>query len=472
MTRLPDGFIDRIESYRCPALDGLCDALASTGPQVSVRVNPLKGVAVPVGADTVEWCPCGFYLPERKAFTFDPALHQGLYYPQDASSMIAGTVAAMLAAGRPVRYLDACAAPGGKTTAAASVLPEGSLLVANEYVPARAAVLAENVAKWGRPDVVVTRGDTSRMRRLPGFFDIVAADVPCSGEGMMRKDAVAVEQWTPALVDECAARQREIVENLWEALRPGGYMIYSTCTFNRIENEDMLDFIISSLGGESVDLQLEKLGSGICRGITPDAPACARFMPHRLRGEGLFVGVVRKPDGPAPRSHSVKKAGPAAVDRNLKALAATARGWLTDPDSFVVEPAPNGQSLRAVPQGMVSDLRVLESVLDVVSAGVELATVKGRDLIPSQALAVSSALRADAFPRCEVGYPQAIAFLRRESVTLPDGLPRGIVLLTFGDRPLGFVKNLGNRANNLYPAAWRILSTRMPDSPPEIIKLT
>lgn len=469
MDKLPEEFIHRIESLSNPVLDGLCDALVSTEPSVSVRVNPIKGIRVPDGADIVPWCSTGYYLRSRQPFTFDPALHQGLYYAQDASSMIVGTVASALADGKPVCYLDACAAPGGKSSAAVSALPDGSLVVANEYVPARAAVLAENLAKWGSDSFVVSKGDTSRFRRLPGFFDIVAADVPCSGEGMMRKDDAAVEQWSPSLVEECAERQREIVDNLWETLRPGGYMIYSTCTFNRAENEDMLAYIIARHGGESVNLHIEELGEGIVCGLGKDDPACARFMPHRLRGEGLFVGVVRKPEDVGTRG--MRPAGKKAktMSADLKSIVAQASAWLKDSADYDIRLSKDGKTVFACRTGHAARVDSLSEVLDIVYAGVVVGTVKGRTLVPSQQLAMSAALRADAFPCYEVAYCDAVAYLRRESLVLPSGVPAGFVLLTYHGYPLGFVKNIGNRANNLYPQAWRILSTHTPEEVPDVL---
>ena len=228
-----------------PLADGLVDCLEQTAPEVAVRINrrKLRAAGVPDdwlpevcrAGEKVAWWPEGHLLPERPDFTHDPALHQGLYYVQDASSMITAHVVGALSArlgGAPLLMLDACAAPGGKSTAALDALPVGSMLVANEFDFRRASILAENIQKWGCPAVAVSRGDTARFRRLPELFDIVAADVPCSGEGMMRKDAQACAQWSERLVDECAARQWEIVENLWETLVPGGFFIYSTCTFN------------------------------------------------------------------------------------------------------------------------------------------------------------------------------------------------------------------------------------------------
>lgn len=293
---LPDGFVDSLAALGDKARR-LCDALL-TSPSLSVRSNIRK--KSPDYADfpadgRVPWCDEGLYLSSRPSFTLDPALHQGRYYVQDASSMFLGYVVRQITDGvsTPLLALDACAAPGGKTTALIDALPAGSVVVANEYVPKRAAILKENVMKWGYPGVIVTRDDTSRIPGACADFDIVVADVPCSGEGMMRKDSTAVEQWSQALVDECAVRQREIVDNLWGAVAPGGFFIYSTCTFNRYENEQVVDHMVDDLGAESVDIPVDD-GWNIATGIGTSA-RCFRFLPGFTRGEGLFMAVLRKP---------------------------------------------------------------------------------------------------------------------------------------------------------------------------------
>ncbi|MDE5661108.1 MAG: RsmB/NOP family class I SAM-dependent RNA methyltransferase, partial [Muribaculaceae bacterium] len=215
------------DGYAMPLIEAL-----ATPPSVSIRANTLKDRTVPDGAALVPWCDNGFYLPSRPLFAADPAWHQGLYYVQDASSMVYSHVVAMISrmlepqAGHGLRYLDACAAPGGKSTAALEVLPADALVVANEYDRHRANILAENIAKSGAPNAVVTRGDAARFGRMHDAFDIVAVDAPCSGEGMMRKEPEAVRQWSEALVADCAATQRRLLESLWEALRPGGVLIY------------------------------------------------------------------------------------------------------------------------------------------------------------------------------------------------------------------------------------------------------
>jgi 16S rRNA C967 or C1407 C5-methylase (RsmB/RsmF family) len=206
-------FTDMINTIGDERLSQLADTLEHTAPEVSIRLNPRKSAPLQASEDSpsrqtalptqgtlitgpVAWWPNGFYLSERPKFTLDPALHQGRYYVQDASSMILAAVARMLSNGQPLLWLDACAAPGGKTTAALDGLPDGSLVVSNEYDYSRAEILKENVAKWGVASTVVTRGDTSQYRKLPETFDVIAIDAPCSGEGMMRKDLTAREQWT------------------------------------------------------------------------------------------------------------------------------------------------------------------------------------------------------------------------------------------------------------------------------------
>lgn len=463
---IPQEFISEIKSYENEQMQGLVEALSQTEASVSVRANRGKQVAIPQGIEQVPWCENGWYLPCREAFTFDPAMHQGLYYVQDASSMILSHIVSWLTsdAVAPMRYLDACAAPGGKTTTAIDSLPCGSLVVANEYVPTRAAVLRENVIKWGYPGCVVSKGDTARIGRLSGFFDIIAADVPCSGEGMFRKEPDAVKQWSMGLVRECVERQREIVDNIWPSLAPGGFFIFSTCTFNRHEDEEMVQYIVDAYGAESVEVPMRNEWH-IAEGVKTDLH-CYRFLPNLIKGEGLFVAVLRKPADADIALFKQKKAKPVAMPKLADQIVKTAKQWLLNSDDF--EFNQKGDYLIAIPKELSRDIAVLTSVLDVIHYGVVVGEIKGKDLIPSQSLAMSLALNVDVFPMCEVDYATAIAYLRREAITLDD-VPRGYVIVSYGGKPLGFVKNLGNRANNLYPQEWRILSSHLPENAPKVI---
>lgn len=452
---IPTGFLEEMRLMLGPdEAESLSRALEEE-PTVAVRLNPAKLCGLPeeLAGEPVEWHGMSRRLDTRPSFTLMPQLHAGAFYVQDPSSMIISHVVSALAAELPgpLRMLDACAAPGGKTTAAIDVLPEGSLMVSNEYEPKRAAVLAENVQKWGAPHVVVTQGDTSRLGALKEAFDIVLVDAPCSGEGMMRKDAAAREQWSPGLVRQCSALQGEIVDNLWPSLRPGGYMIYATCTFNLEENERRIERIIEDYDARSIPIETPAewgIGSSRIPGVY-----ALRFMPHITRGEGLFLSVVRKPGEPVAgkkhKSAGKKQAkGKAVVPERML-------GWIKSPGDFEFRRDAEGEWC-AFPAAHARLLRDIESCARVIYAGLPLAMEKGKDLIPSHPLALSRILDRDSFPSVELDERQALDYLRKEAITLPAATPRGYVLASYAGLPLGFMKNLGNRSNNLYPSFWRI----------------
>ena len=453
-------FIAQMRAILPDEADALLAAITSTEPSVAIRVNPLKAPADAASAlRRVPWCDAGRYLAEREPFTFDVDFQSGRYYVQDASSMFIHHVLRHLVK-EPVRYLDLCAAPGGKTTTAISALPQGSMVVANEIVNARARVLCENLQKWGAPRCVVTCNAPHHFGRLSHFFDVVAADVPCSGEGMMRKDEQARRQWSPALVKQCADLQRSIIADVWDALRPGGLLIYSTCTYNTLENEQMLAWMVHEYGAEPVAVPVPEQWH-IHPAIEGNLP-CYRFMPHRTEGEGLFMAVLRKPEAPRKEVRLKKakatKAKPLPVPKDV-------RFRLKDADHFDFSVV--NDEVVAVPADMAPIMPAFTD-LNVMHMGVNVGAIKGKNCVPSHALALSSALNPAAFPTCEVDYLAAMAFLRGEALSLPQA-PRGYVLLTYHSQPIGFVNNLGNRANNLYPKAWRVLSTHLPTVPPNIL---
>lgn len=460
MAELNPQFINSLAGLGPSVADGLVYALANTEPSVAIRLNPLK--ISPEQLDearrrlrSVEWCDTGFYLEERPKFTFMPLLHQGGFYVQDPSSMIISRGVAHLSrelGEAPVAYLDACAAPGGKTTAAISSLPEGSLVVANEYEPRRAAILGENLAKWGYPFTMLSKGDTGRFSPLKDTFHIIAADVPCSGEGMMRKDAEARSQWSEGLVAQCAERQREIVGKLWPSLRPGGYMIYSTCTFNLDENERIIEWMIKTFGAEPVEIPLDGI-KGIHPAIGADFPAM-RFMPHLAEGEGLFMCVVRKPGELVAASSSPGKTKRSRQGAKPDPMLLKASSMISDPEKFTLSLGADG-IVRATPATPL----LTPALAKITTPLLTPAIVKGKSLIPTQQLALATGAGApsDLFTRAEVDTTVALHYLKGEAITLSDS-PKGHTLLTRDGMPLGFVNNLGNRANNLYPDAWRIIS--------------
>lgn len=363
---------------------------------VSIRVNRAKWQGGVAGGERVPWSDDGYYLPERPNFTFDPLLHAGCYYVQEASSMFIERALRQYVT-EPVEMLDMCAAPGGKSLAAISSLPEGSWVLSNEPIRQRASILAENVSKWGSRRMAVVSNYPEQISKSKMKFDVILCDVPCSGEGMFRKDPQAVCEWSVQNVEKCRQLQREIVAEAWKCLRPGGLLIYSTCTFNTREDEENVQWITEQYDTEILPVETStewNITGSLLDGFT--APVY-RFIPGITRGEGIFMAVIRKAgEWKAQKRPSLDKLPPVLHHMDLVRL-----------DAMDGSKAPS--------------------------------------------------------PTVDVDYDTAIAYLRREAVTLPADAPRGIVTLTYRGAAIGQAKNLGNRANNMYPKEWRIKSTHIPE---------
>lgn len=418
---------------------------------VAVRQNPFKKCH-PFDGEPVLWSKWGQILEERPVFTLDPHFHAGAYYVQDSSSMFVGEVFRQcldninLPQGRSLRVLDLCAAPGGKTTDLAASLREkcgdNFLLVANEVMKQRAGVLASNVALWGDPNVVVTSDDPSAFALLEGFFDVIVADVPCSGEGMFRKDESAQYQWSENNVALCEGRQRRIIADMWPSLAHGGVLVYSTCTFNRLENDGNVQWIAEELGAEML---CENDAFGY-EGVIKTGLGYS-LVPGFVKGEGQYCSAVRK-------------SGDSSADRNLKPARSKAKP-ITLPEKlkecFTVEMVlkQRGETIIAVPANINDDVELLSTRLHVLASGCAVGVVKGKDLVPDADMALSIVLNENTYPAVEVDRQTALAFLHRDAIVLGDA-PKGFVLIKYDGVPLGFVKNLGNRCNNLHPQGRRI----------------
>ena len=458
---LPIPFEESMRQLLGDDYDAFREALLGE-PAVSIRLNKSKCTATP-DYERVPWATDGYYLPERPQFTFDPLFHAGCYYVQEASSMfVEQAVKQHLQEARVA--LDLCAAPGGKSTLLRSLLPDDCVLVSNEVMRPRAQVLAENISKWGHPRCFVASNYPADFTPLGETFDLILVDAPCSGEGMFRKDEVAVSEWSPENVEVCWKRQRDILTDIWPTLRPGGLLIYSTCTFNTQEDEENVRWMMDELGAELLPISIDD-SWGITPSLVPDVPHAYRFLPGRTRGEGFFLAVVRKGEGAsvadAPRGGKGKKKDKKGKQPAI-AVPTECKQWLTDSGAYTYKVM--GSEVMAMPTDMEPLHELLSERLHLLKAGISLAELKGRDALPAHALAMSTALRAESFARCELTYQEALRYLRREAITLPSDMPRGFVIVTYRNTPLGFVKNLGNRANNLYPNEWRIRSGHLPEA--------
>lgn len=368
----------------------------------------------------------------------------------------------------PVRCLDLCAAPGGKSTHLSSLLPDGSLLVSNEVIRNRSYILAENLAKWGNASTIVLNNDPAEIgEALPEQFDLIVTDVPCSGEGMFRKDEASVGEWSVENVQLCAARQRRILHDIWPALRPGGLLIYSTCTYNTEEDEENVRHIVEELGAEALPIATDEAWhvTGPLRYGNP----VYRFFPHKTKGEGFFLAVLRKE---GDEEYEVENERPTKSSKNKgkkdkkATLPIPQEAWDYFREKKNITLEWDGPQLRMIPTAHKHFFdRIRDKRLRILSAGVVVGESKGKDLIPSQALALSLELNPSAFPDAELTWEEAIRYLRKEAITLPEGLPKGYLLMRYQGIPLGFVKHLGNRSNNLYPQEWRIRSGYLPDEP-------
>ncbi len=470
---LPDDFIKYTRQLMGDRMWQTLEAGLADEPPVSVRLNPFKCnpdmADIVCGDGIVPWCANGRYLKRRLNFTFDPLMHAGVYYVQDASSMFLERVLRRYVADKPVRVLDLCAAPGGKSTLARSVLPEGSLLFCNEPVHGRAMVLAENVQKLGHEDVVVTNSYPADYGKSGLVFDVVIADVPCSGEGMFRKDEGAREEWSLGGVEKCRRLQRSIVQDVWNCLRPGGLLIYSTCTFNVGENEENVRYVADELGADVLPVDTD-VSWGITGSLLEgfDAPVY-RFLPGLTRGEGLFMAVLRKhgEDSGISEKKGGKKADKTRAGAKKHAVTLKDNGWMDGFEDYSVRLCDG--FYRAVHRWWGDIYDVADKRLRVIHAGITVGEVRGKDIVPAQSLLLSRTFRKEAFPCVELEHTEAVAFLRREAVPLSDSVPRGPVVMTYRGCPIGFQKNIGNRANNLYPAEWKIKSTYVPADDCDII---
>ena len=415
---------------------------------VSVRLNPFKMPKEELFPETektpVPWCHNAFYLAERPNFTLDPLLHAGVYYVQEAGSMFLDEVLKTLSSS-PLKgescgganianvlsptgslptgegggrgrscVLDLCAAPGGKSTLLRAALPDDCVLYSNEPDRRRANILMENIQKQGHPNVIVTNNYAIDYQETGMSFDLIVCDVPCSGEGMFRKDYGAIDEWSLQNVMKCAALQRSIIEDIWPCLNEGGVMVYSTCTFNLHEDEENVKWICETLGAEIIPIEIKEewnITGSLLKGW--DKPVY-RFIPGTTKGEGLFMAVLRK----------------LKIDNGkLK---------IESPQSESKSKKGKGKNMR----GGNSQFSIFNSQLRVLSDGHPVGTQKGKNIIPAHAEALLINLPKDKYPFAELSKEDALKYLHHEAIILDADVPKGFVVVTYQGHPLGFVKNL------------------------------
>ena len=426
------------------------EAALQTPPPVSIRRNPAKAAAKQAFADqdAVPWHPDGRYLPQRPVFTLDPLFHAGAYYVQEASSMFLYEILRQeVDFSKNLRVLDLCAAPGGKSTLIASMLdPARDLLVSNEVIRSRVGVLRENLEKWGTPNTAVSSAEASDFAALEDWFDVVVTDAPCSGEGLFRKDPDAMREWSLPNVELCAGRQKRILASAVATLAPGGLLVYSTCTYNRDENDRNAAWAAEEFDLEPLRPQIPETWN-----IAATEYGC-QFFPHRLRGEGFFLAAFRKKEG-AARKHN-----PASGYKNLKPLPRNnvpeLSQWLQNDAGLRFFQTATGE-VMALPAALETDYLVLEKHLRTKWFGVNIGEFKGKDFIPGHALAQHQSVSAQ-LPALELSREQALLFLKKETFERGPDMSNGWMLARYQGLNLGWMKVLPNRINNYLPPERRI----------------
>ena len=422
-------------------------AALDSAPPVSVRVNPSKRIeneTLEVD-EKVKWSTEGVYLKKRPVFTLDPAFHAGAYYVQEASSMFLEHVFnAVVDKKKPLKVLDLCAAPGGKTTLIASLLGENDILVANEVIKTRLSILKENLLKWGFKNIVIVNQDPETFSDLEGFFDIVLVDAPCSGEGLFRKDASAVSEWSENHVGMCSARQRRILTAAALLVGPGGSLIYSTCTYNPTENQENVKWINRILDFETTKIEVPEKWD-----ITT-SENCFQFFPHKNRGEGFFIAALKN------LSREAKFVKGKVDFRHLqRAQIDSLRPWIKESeiDNFEFFRKNDG-NIIALDKRILNFYGSIFKALAKRSSGLEIGIFKGNDFVPSHAFALTD-LVSEKVHRLELDEKQALLFLKKENFDF-EVAAEGWALVTYKGLGLGWIKKIGNRFNNYLPTEWRI----------------
>jgi 16S rRNA C967 or C1407 C5-methylase (RsmB/RsmF family)/NOL1/NOP2/fmu family ribosome biogenesis protein len=439
-TNFPPGFQEHIQDLSGIKTNSFLLAHEQNAP-VSIRLNPEKPSSAFENEAIVDWCKQGRYLPSRPDFTLDPLFHSGAYYVQEASSMsIWSALTDLVPEKSDLRVLDLCAAPGGKSTLIASWLAGEGMLVANEVIRSRAGILHENLNRWGSANTIVSNNDPRQFGKLEGYFDVIVVDAPCSGSGMFRKDPAAMSHWSIDAVTHCAARQERILSDVWPALKEGGLLLYSTCSFSEAEDEHISRFIIEELGAEisaipSLDNHPEivKTATGY------------RFYPGQILGEGFYLSAIRKIAESENPYHK-----PAFRQQIIPAQIAH---WMSHPESYVYSETHLGASV--LPASLHESIPPLLKHLHILKCGILAGEMKGKDFLPSHEMALSTLLRND-IPQLELERDEALRYLKKEALPGRSNT-KGWHRMNFQGLGLGWGNVLPNRINNALPKSWRIL---------------
>jgi NOL1/NOP2/sun family putative RNA methylase len=441
--QLPGNFIESLKGTNGFDEDAFVKVHESEDRVTSIRTNPFKKSEIPNPKSKIPWTEYGHYLETRPSFTFDPLFHAGCYYVQEASSMfLEQALKQTIDLSQPLKVLDLCAAPGGKSTHLLSLISSESLLVSNEVIRSRANILNDNINKWGCSNVIVTNNDPRDFQRIKKYFDVIVVDAPCSGSGLFRRDAKAIEEWSEQNVALCSQRQQRILADVLPALKNRGVLIYSTCSYSKEEDEEICEWLMNELKVESLKLKVESDWKIV------ESENGYRFWPDKVKGEGFFIACFRKNEGDREETYLPKIKPEKFSNQEMEILNKNVN---SDGLSFL----RHAEIIYAVPEKLLGDIKFLSSELRLVNCGTKVGEIIRNKLIPDHALALSNVV-SDKIPRHELDYDHAIQYLKKKELSIKTE-KKDWGLVTYQDHPLGWVNILPNRINNYYPKELRIL---------------
>ncbi len=439
MKIFPETFIKKMQTLLPNEADEFFKSQQST-PPTSLRLHPIKSIPLLFEeAVKVEWCQWGRYLNERPIFTYDPHFHAGAYYVQEAGSMlIEKLLLPFFSENKNLIVLDLCAAPGGKSTHLLSMMNEDGILVSNELIPTRNKILRQNIAKWGFSNCIVTQNKAEDFSKSNIQFDVIVIDAPCSGEGLFRKDEHAISEWSIDQVNVCSNRQSQILDAILPALKPGGLLLYSTCTYEESENDLQIEQLIHEYGMQA---------------ITPTPPVGIvstkygwQAFPHRVRSEGFYCSLLQKPG--ERKTSLILSQKNTAKKNNLPDFS----HWITKDDSFNY--TIHQDFIYANTNGVQLVTQQLSSSCYIRMSGILMGEIKGKDFIPSPELALSNSIHSET-PSVTLNLEEAIQYLCGDP--LPSKSEQiGWHLVKYEQSVLGWAKKIASRWNNYYPKEWRI----------------
>lgn len=439
MKTFPENFIQKMKTLLPDEADEFFKS-QQTAPPISLRLHPLKSKAYLFeDATKVNWCDLGRYLNERPIFTYDPYFHSGAYYVQEAGSMLLEKLLLpFFTENKNLIILDLCAAPGGKSTHLLSMMHENDILVSNEIVPSRNKILRQNIAKWGYSNCIVTQNKAKDFSKSKIQFDLIVVDAPCSGEGLFRKDEHAISEWSLDQVNMCSIRQSQILDDIFPTLKPGGLLLYSTCTYEESENDMQVERMIQEYG-------MQVIHPSPPLGIVSTKHGWQAF-PHKVKSEGFYCCLLQK-NGEREENNFPHPNNPSKKNNDL-----SLSSWISM--STLFNYSIHQDFIYANTNRVQEILQQLSTSCYIRTSGILLGETKGKDFIPSAELALSNSIHPE-IPSVHLNLDEAIQYLSGNPIHSTTE-NKGWYLVKYEHFSLGWAKKVGNRWNNYYPKEWRI----------------